>query len=482
MRVVLAHAFGARYDLPIPLALFVLGGAAVVVASFVLVVARPARVGATSAVEEDLSRRGRHVGSGVASLAVLGFLVWAGLTGSQEVAENILPTTFWLLVWIAVPLSCGIVGDWTRPANPFAFLSALADSPRLRKVLLGSEEPVRWPRWLGWWPAVVLYFLVACGELVFNLTLTVPRNTALALVAYAAFTMFAGFLFGPAWRGRGEVFTVLFATWGRLGYSRFGAPGRRGFGGGLDVPFERTGSRVAFVLLLLISVNFDGLLATPRWSRLEHQLPWQLEQHPARLELFRTVTFVVLAVAIAVAFSLFATAAARAGRHGSGAVAGLAGLLPSLLPIAFGYLLVHNLQYVLVNSQLMLPLVGNPVGKESWPLHLPYPFNDDYEVHAHFLPSAFYWYTGVVVIVAVHVVAVVVAHRHLVARGVTERHARVSEYPWLVAMVAYTMLSLWLIAQPLVKETGHSEQSTSPTLSSALPSGPSPGVARPERV
>lgn len=93
-----------------------------------------------------------------------------------------------------------------------------------------------------------------------------------------------------------------------------------------------------------------------------------------------------------------------------------------------------------------------PIGASWWPLRLPYPFNDDYEVHPHFLPISFYWYVAVVVIIAVHVAAVVIAHRHLALSGRTQATARRSEYPWLVAMVAYTMLSLWLLAQPLVKE------------------------------
>lgn len=42
----LAHALGERYDLPIPLLLFVIGGAPVVIASFVLVLGRD--VGAAS--------------------------------------------------------------------------------------------------------------------------------------------------------------------------------------------------------------------------------------------------------------------------------------------------------------------------------------------------------------------------------------------------------------------------------------------------
>ena len=139
-------------------------------------------------------------------------------------------------------------------------------------------------------------------------------------------------------------------------------------------------------------------------------------------------------------------------RYVGGVRTALTGLLPSLVPIAFGYLAAHNAAYLLVNSQLMLPLLGNPAGMQSWPVHLPYPFNDSYEPDHTFLPSAFYWYLGVVVIVAVHVVAVVLAHLHLAVSARNQRRARRSEYPWLVAMVTYTALSLYLIAQPLVQE------------------------------
>jgi hypothetical protein len=137
-----------------------------------------------------------------------------------------------------------------------------------------------------------------------------------------------------------------------------------------------------------------------------------------------------------------------------------------MLPIAFAYLLAHNLQYLLVNGQLLGPLLGNPIGKESWPLHLPYPFNDDYDPHPTFLPSAFYWYVGVAVIVAAHVLAVLLAHRYLRRRGADERAARASEYPWLAAMVGYTMISLVLIAQPLTKENSSGGAEASPPSSS----------------
>src|SRR5260370_18971517 len=80
-----------------------------------------------------------------------------------------------------------------------------------------------------------------------------------------------------SWLRRGEVCSLLFATWGRLGYFRFGTPGPRGFFGGLLRPFEASVSRLTFVLMLLVAVSFDGLLATPAWknvvSPLAHSLP-----------------------------------------------------------------------------------------------------------------------------------------------------------------------------------------------------------------
>ncbi|MBC7372811.1 MAG: hypothetical protein H7323_02320 [Frankiales bacterium] len=466
----LAHAFGERYDLPIPLLLFVLGGVAVVILSFLLVLPR--------GVVDDNGSDGMpdrppvtptQTGWTAVSLFALLLLAGCGLLGSDVVSENLLPTVFWLLVWIVVPLSCGLLGDWTRPVNPFANLVRLVDRPAVRRALLARSSPLHYPERLAWWPAVVLFFALACGELIFNLTVTRPHVIALGLMTYALLSVVLGLLFGQAWLARGEVFSVLFATWGRLGYLRFGAPGRRGFAGGLAAPFERTASRVVFVMLLLISVNFDGLLATPQWNLFERA---RASVDQDAVQTLRTVSFLALTAVICAIFGAFAITAARTGGHRTGFRDSLSGLLPSLLPIAYGYLLAHNAQYVLVNAQLLGPLLGNPVGSQSWPLHLPAPFNDSYEPSATFLPSAFYWYLGVVAIVVAHVVAVVLAHRHLTRRAVDERRARNSEYPWLVAMVAYTAFSLILIAQPLVQESPPTKQpSALPTSIGALGQG-----------
>jgi hypothetical protein len=308
----------------------------------------------------------------------------------------------------------------------------------------------------------VTFFLVACGELVYNQTATLPRVTAYGLLAAAMLSCAMGLLFGAqAWLGRGEMFSVLFATWGRLGYFRFGAPGRRGFFGGLDVPFEPVLSRLLFVLMLLVSVSFDGLISTPAWRVARLRIDRLTGGSAVGDDTATTLVFLLLAATILVVFGLFALAVARTGGHRSSPDGALSGLLPSLLPIAFGYLLAHNLQYLLVNGQLLIPLVGNPDGTAGgqW---LPAPFDDSFEVHRTLLPPAFYWYVAVAVIIAVHVVAVFLAHRHLSEAGVDGVRARRSEYPWLAAMVVYTMLSLWLLAQPLVQEKPGSQATAAP--------------------
>lgn len=440
--IVLAHTFGERYELPIPLYLFVIAGVAVVALSFVLVLRRggtppPAVVAADTVPPSDLN----PVAALVSVVLLLGVAV-IGLTGTQEVSDNLTPLVFWILLWIAVPLSCGVLGDWTRPVNPFAILARLGDHAGLRKQVLARKAPLEWPGWLGWWPALVLFVLLVLGELVFNYDTVKPAFVGVLLLGYGALSFFLGLLFGPAWLERGEVFSALWNAWGRLGWWRFGAPGRPGFAGGLDVPFERSPGRVVFVLLLLVSINFDGLLATPQWARFERRT---YGDSTDAIDLLRTLSLAGLVVIVLAVFLGFAFASARAGRHPDGPFAALAGLLPSLVPIAFGYLIAHNLQYLMIQLQNLYPLVKNPGYGDH---------ESDFVPNLDVLPPRVNWYVSMVVIVAVHVIAVVLANRHLRRTASDEQEARHSEYPWLGAMVSYTAFSLVLIALPLTTGSG----------------------------
>jgi hypothetical protein len=277
--------------------------------------------------------------------------------------------------------------------------------------------------------------------------------TATAIVSYLALNAVAGLLFGAEeWTAHGEVFSVLWSTWGRLGWFRFGAPGRRGFGGGLEVPFEASVSRISFVLLLLVSVSFDGLLATPAIKAFEITLPSGIAPGTTGYVLFETAVFIALTGFAWLLFGGFAAAVRRVGRLSVSWLETLGGLMRSLLPISLGYLIAHNASYIAINGQLLIPLLGNPGGWDNVHL-LPAPFNDSYEVNTNLLPSSVLWYAEVAVIIVVHIAAVVIAHRYLGRTARAVREARRAEWPWIIAMVGYTMTSLWLLAQPVVQES-----------------------------
>lgn len=432
------HAFGQRYDLPAPLYLFLIGAGVVVFASFLLVLQRPVlRVRPTG---DDLPPVPVTTSlPGWFMLLVALALIYGGLYGSQSTPDNVIVTTFWLVFWIAVPISIAIIGNYWPYISPLNVLARL----------VGTRSRVPWPGWLGFWPAAVLYFLFACGELIFNGVTTTPSGAAQVMLVYGILNVVMAWLFGAeVWLRRGEVFSVLFATWGRLGWFRFGSPGRPGWFGGLTRPFEASISRLTFVLMLLVSVSFDGLLATPAWKNAIAALPERLKPGSPWYTVLLVVVFVTMVVLIWALFTAFAAAVRAVGRLDEPLINVIAGLIPSLVPIAFGYLLAHNFDYLAINGQLLIHQASDPFGSGTLNLF----GTVDYEPNKNLVPTAFVWYFEIALIIGVHIAAVVLAHGYLGRVARTETEGRRAEWPWIVAMVGYTMTSLWLLAQPIVQE------------------------------
>ena len=105
-----AHAFGQRYDLPIPLNYFLIGAVAAVALSFVVLgmfVQRSA--GQINYPRLNLLRApvmGQILSSRIASavvravsVAVFILLVVAGFVGTDRPIENISPTFIWIIWW-----------------------------------------------------------------------------------------------------------------------------------------------------------------------------------------------------------------------------------------------------------------------------------------------------------------------------------------------------------------------------------------------
>jgi hypothetical protein len=118
----------------------------------------------------------------------------------------------------------------------------------------------------------------------------------------------------------------------------------------------------------------------------------------------------------------------------------------ALVPIAIAYLVAHYLSYLFIQGQLLIRLVSDPFG-----------FGWNIFGSAHFRPdigivgARFVWYTSLFAIVVGHVVAISLAHIIALHNLDDSRAAVRSQFPMLLLMVGYTMMSLWIIAQPIVE-------------------------------
>jgi len=221
----------------------------------------------------------------------------------------------------------------------------------------------------------------------------------------------------------------------------------RPFGAGLLRSDAISSSMTVFVLLMLSTVTFDGFMGTPAWATLESAAFITLARlGDARMSVIGTLGLLSFPVLFVIIYRLFAGwMALAAGGNRPIAAVGRAFVL-SLIPIAIAYHLAHYFTYLLIQGQLLIPLVSDPFGF-GWNLF----GAAGYRPAIGIVGARFAWYTAVIAIVTGHVIAVYVAHVIAVREFGDRRAALRSQFAMLTLMVGYTMVSLWIIAQPIVE-------------------------------
>ena len=118
----------------------------------------------------------------------------------------------------------------------------------------------------------------------------------------------------------------------------------------------------------------------------------------------------------------------------------------SLIPIAIAYHLAHFFSFLLIQGQLIIPLASDPFGW-GWDL-----FNSvDYRINIGIVTARLAWFISIAAIVIAHIISVYLAHVIALRTFRTRTSSLISQIPMLVLMVGYTMVSLWILAQPIVE-------------------------------
>jgi hypothetical protein len=460
---ILLHGFGGRpYDLPISLALYLYAAAGVVVISFVLVVLFAGdQVGARAlqyprrsvAWLAGAARSGwpQRIG-GAIGMAGLLTVVITGWFGSSNALYNPSEYLVWIFFWAGMVIFTGLVGNLWYLVNPWA---AIYDAVR-RFTRLG---PVwRLPN-VGVWPAAAAYFAFACLELTSGMAGR-PGLVATVTLVYSAVTLAGMILFGrDEWLEHCEGFTVLFGVVARFGpveaerdeAGRIATLYLRPWGVGLLKPSPTGWDRVVFVILMLSTLAFDGILATPAWQEFNVAFePVWLPLGAFGFFFVRTLGLVLLTVAFLLVFITFMELVVYLGKRNVDLKATVSAFALTLVPIALVYNAAHNYSYLVVQSQGIIPLLNDPLAR-GW--HL-WPAVAGFKPSFALAQASTVWYAQVVLIVIGHIVAVYLAHLRAGERFRTAQRALLSQYPMLLLMVLYTMTSLWILAQPITRETG----------------------------
>jgi len=220
-------------------------------------------------------------------------------------------------------------------------------------------------------------------------------------------------------------------------------------------------SLMALVVLMLATVTFDGLAETPLWASIADNFAQWL---PAAIalsseEVARTLIATIglagvwalfMSIYLACAWSIARTAAAASAERRTPAkreatVTVACWFVLTLVPIAIAYHLAHYLSFLVMAGQYLIPLASDPFGF-GWDLF----GTTRYFVRIGIVDARFIWYASVIAIVAGHIAAVYLAHTMALRVFREKRIALKSQYPMLMLMIGYTMVSLWIIAQPIV--------------------------------
>ena len=473
------HGFGERYDLPVPLTLYVIGAGSAVALSFVVIALFGHGAPGDGYPATDLLRlrAGRALADRrlllllkLASVAVFVAYLVAGFAGSPEPNSNLAPTLTWIVFWVGLAYVSGLAGNLWALLNPWKVLYGWAESAWRRATGRPLGLGAYYPEELGAWPAVALFAVFAWAEIAWP-DAAIPSSIAMLALAYTGLTFAGMFVYGrDTWLKRGEALSIAMAFFARFAPTEVRAPALDGGGRTVDdyeafaaaAPHEREWrlrpwgagllaggplslSESAFLVLMLSTVTFDGFVETPPWA------VFLADSYTAFSWLgahaftgVKTFGLLVTPLLLFSAFALAALLTRNLGRSAEPASHIIGRFAVSLAPIALAYHVAHFLSFLLIQGQRIIPLASDPLG-HGWDLF----GTAGYEIDISVVNARFAWLIGVGAIVVGHVAAVYAAHAIARRTFATRALALRSQLPMTALMTGYTMLSLWIVAQPI---------------------------------
>lgn len=453
---VFAHAFGQLYNLPIPFWMYLYGGAAALVVSFLIIgyFFNQSNVQRSDS-RLNLSKFGLfQILTSVWFFNLLKFLglflfiltISTGLLGANNPRLNFNMTFFWIIFVLGFAYLTAIVGNIWTVVNPWRTIVDLMEKIQGQQI----RGLTKYPQSLQYYPALIFYFLFIWLEL---FGYTTPPTLSLHLLQYTLLTFAGVIAFGKdIWFTYCDFFSVFFRLISKIAPVEYDK-------GNLYLRWPLTGilkekaghfSLLLFVIFMLASTAFDGFgSTTPGW-RLQGRILEPIvgiifgSNSYLTLQAAKTVglaisPFVFLYIYLAIIFLTKTITKSKLSISDLSLKFAF-----SLIPIAFVYNIAHYYTLILTEGQNMIRLISDPFGI-GWNLLGTANFRPNLSI----INANFTWHSQVALILIGHISAVYLAHAIALKVFPNQKQAITSQLPMLFLMVSYTMIGLWILSQPL---------------------------------
>ena len=426
-----AHGIGEVYALPVPLQYYLLGaGLAVAFSFFVL---------AIFLNKSQSSDQGEKIIaipwlSGVLKIAriiavfLLLLTIATGIFGSQHAAHNFAPIFFWVYFLIGMGILSVIFGNIWEKINPWKTMTDWMDLYYSNKIISGV---------VGIILLLALFWLELSSGFSFE-----PRVIGMVLLAYTLLNLI-GSQFYRNWYKDAELFSVLFGFVGKLSHLRIGDDEK-------SVGILRDNNRLngqpaawwtlGIASILLAGASFDSLKETVMWFQ------WLQTLGLSSSSLVAPTLGIILAplpFLLSYLFAVWVMKQLVGKEYNTKALAQQ--FIWSLIPIAFGYTLAHNFSLFIVTAPRMFALISDPFGF-GWNLF----GTAGYITTDLLLGAKMVWFIEIGFVVLAHIFGVWYAHVLALNIFNDPKKALKSQFPMALLMVGFTVMTLWLLSQPLV--------------------------------
>ena len=434
---------------------------------------------------------------------LFGVVLFAGFYGDRNPGRNIAPTLTWNIWWVGLIFVILFFGKMFCYACPWDAVTSWLR--RMSFLKIKNKEVfnlgLKWPRYLkNIYPAMIFFIALTWIELGYRVTLSPEKTAILGLIMF-------GMVFIPGLIFEKKSFCKYGCLVGRVSglYAMF-APVEirsidldvcrkcktvdcfRGNGSGYACPtgmnlktmntntycimcaecfrtckYDNVALNIRpfshdlmtnpkprldeafFALTLFALTAFHGLTMTPVWRLMTGTV--KNITGAGEITAFSIAMAVCIVIPVLVFYLFSRVSYFMAGSSGANFRSMFIKYSYSVIPIALFYHVAHNFEHFVVESQKLIVLISDPFGF-GWNI-----FGTADVQTASLFPVGTIWFTQVFMIVIGHVFGIYISHRYSYQMFKDRKSAIKSQIPMIVMMILFSILSLWLIAQPMEMRT-----------------------------